>query len=218
MNGSLNQHIIREFKDQFENNCIRLLLESHKELVQHGSGFRDSDENSITVQLIGYMKKNPVSSDYKIDITREQYIDSDAVYAGIDDPDASPRIDIRLMNWTSPEKFEYFFEAKNLYENNFTKFGRATVTNAKAYCQRYIDTGIQNFIGGKYPRGCLVGYVLEGKSDSIAARINELLTEAKRNTEHLVNQPKFEKIQFRYLSTHTGCSLSELTHYFLSFT
>lgn len=202
---------------QFEGNCVQLLLESHKELIGNGANFKESDENAITVQLIGYMNKNPISTDYKIDITREQYIDSSAVYAGMEDPDTSPRIDIRFMTWTSPEKFEYFFEAKNLYETDFTKSGNKTAVNSKSYQQRYINTGIQNFINGRYPQGCLVGYVLEGNSENIADRINHLLKLAGRSSECLKNKIAYGKIQFRYESTHTSIHKTNLIHYFLNF-
>lgn len=218
MSGNFRKNIIRSFRAQFENNCVQLLLESHKELVSKGTSFKEADENSITVQLIGCMNKNPISSDYKIDITREQYLDSAAVYAGLEDPDASPRIDIRFMTWTSPEKFEYFFEAKNLYENDFTKTGNKTPTNAKSYQQRYIDTGIQNFINGKYSRGCLIGYVLEGNPEKIADKINELLKLSGRSAECLNKKSAFGRIRVHYESTHTGKHLVELTHYFLNFT
>lgn len=218
MSGNLGKNIIRSFRAQFENNCVQLLLESHKELLSKGTSLKEADENSITVQLIGCMNKNPISSDYKIDITREQYLDSAAVYVGLEDPDTSPRIDIRFMTWTSPEKFEYFFEAKNLYENDFTKTGNKTPTNAKSYQQRYIDTGIQNFINGKYSRGCLVGYVLEGDSENIADKINDLLKAASRNKECLIKISEDGKIQYCFASSHTGKNLSKLTHYFLNFT
>lgn len=218
MSGILNKNIIRSFRTQFEGNCVQLLLESHKELLSKGTKLKEADENSVTVQLIGYMEKNPISHDYKIDITREKYIDSPDVYAGVEDPDTSPRIDIRFMTWTSPEKFEYFFEAKNLYENDFTKSGNKTALNAKSYQQRYIDTGIQNFIDGRYPHGCLVGYVLEGDSGRIADKINDLLKSSSRSTESLSKKNTFGKIQIQFESNHTGKHLSKLSHYFLNFT
>ena len=216
MNGNLNKNIIHSFRTQFENNCIRLLLESHKDLLSKGMSLKDQDENSITVQLIGYMKINPISADYKIDVTREQYLDSALVYSGLESPDSSPRIDIRFMTWTSPEKFEYFFEAKDLYENDFTKKGNKTSTSSKRYQQRYIDTGMQNFINGKYYHGCLVGYILEGDPEKIADKINDLLRLAGRNSECLIKKTAIGTIQYCYESTHTSKHLSSLIHYLLN--
>ena len=177
---------------------------------------READENSITIQLIGYMNINPISVDYKIDITREQYLDSASVYSGAKSPDTSPRIDIRFMTWTSPGKFEYFFEAKNLYENDFTKQGNKTPTSSKYYQQRYIDTGMQNFIDGKYYQGCLVGYVLEGSPENIRDKINDLLKLAGRNAECLVQKTTIDSIQYCYESSHPGKRLSRLNHYLLN--
>lgn len=191
-------------------------MDSHRDLLNKGVSQKEADENAITVQLIGYMKKNPVSNDYKIDITREQYIDSEEVYKGAKDPDTSPRIDIRFMNWTSSEKFEYFFEAKNLYEKDFTKSGNKTPVDSKYYQKRYISTGIQNFVNGKYPHGCLVGYVLEGNPGNIADKINELLKSASRNSECLTKISEEGK-QYCFISNHQGKLLSKLTHFFLNF-
>lgn len=217
MSGKLSKNIVLTVRTQFEEKCVQLLFDSHMELLKKGTNLKEEDENAITVQLIGLMKKNPVSYDYKIDIGREHYLDSEDTYAGIADPNKSPRIDIRLMTWTGPEQFEYFFEAKNLYENDFTKAGNKIPVNSKSYQQRYIDTGIQNFINGRYSHGCLVGYVLEGDADKIADKINALLKSAGRNTERLSKTTAVGKIQYHYESTHTG-KILRLTHYFLSFT
>ncbi|MCS3801166.1 hypothetical protein [Niastella sp. OAS944] len=218
MSGFLNKNIIHSFRMQFEDNCVQLLLDSHKELLKTGKSFKESDENAITVQLIGCMKKNPISDDYKIDITREQYFDSDEVYSGLKDPDKSPRIDIRLMNWSSAEKVEYFFESKNLYENNFTKVGHKSSVDAKYYQKRYINTGIQNFIKGIYPRGCLVGYILEGNPEAVVEKINNLLKAEMRNGECLSKKFVNEKSQYCFVSFHNGGSLDNLYHYILGFT
>lgn len=218
MNGILNKNIVHSFRAQFENNCVQLLLESHKELLGKATSLKEADENSITVQLIGFMNINPISVDYKIDITREQYLDTASVYSGLEDPDTSPRIDIRFMTWTSAEKFEFFFEAKNLYENDFTKQGNKTPTNSKYYQQRYIDTGMQTFIDGKYYQGCLVGYVLEGNPETIVDKINDLLKLAGRNAECLVMKTSVDSIHYCYESLHSGMHLPKLTHYLLNLT
>lgn len=218
MSDKLDKNIIYSFRLQFEIRCVQLLLESHDQLTRSNTNFRDKEENAITAQLIAYMEKNPISQDYKIDITREKYVDSPAAFLGLESPDTSPRIDIRFMTWTSPEKFEYFFEAKNLYENDFRKLGKSTLVNSKAYQQRYIKTGIQNFIDRRYPNGSLVGYVLEGDPQRIADKINDYLRESNRYSESLYNGIRIGRMQFRYHSSHAEKNFPKLTHYFLSFT
>jgi hypothetical protein len=216
VSGTLNKNIVLTVRAQFEKKCVKILLDSHKELASKGRNFRDSKENAITVQLLGLMRKHKLSSD--IEITREHYEDTDAVYAGLDDPDESPRIDIKFMTWTSSQKAYYFFEAKNLYENNFTKAGKKSPISANTYQKRYIKTGIDNFTSGAYPNGFLVGYVLEGKPEKIADKINGLLKAAGRNTECLTKISEAGKIQYCFSSNHTGKNLSKLAHYFLKFT
>lgn len=216
MSGKLNKHIVLTVRKQFENNCCQILLDSHKELLKKGANLRDAKENTVTVQLLGYMQRHPLSSNYEI--TRENYNDSEAVYEGLDDPDTSPRIDIKFMTWTSSEKVKYFFEAKNLYENNFTKAGKKNPLNSKAYQKRYIKTGIDNFVNGKYPNGFLVGYVLEGNPENIAGKINDLLKTESRNGECLKKKSADGTVQYFYESKHTSTHLEHLKHYFLNFT
>lgn len=200
MRGKLSKNIVLTVRAQFEEKCVQLLFESHKDLLKKGNDLKEESENAITVQLIGLMKNNPLSYDYKIDIVREYYLDSKSAYEGIASPDQSPRIDIRLMTWTGPVQFEFFFEAKNLYENDFVKSGNISSLDSKQYQKRYIDTGIQNFIYGRYPFGSLVGYILEGDVGKIADKINDLLQSYHRTDEFLYKKAEIDKIHYQYES------------------
>ena len=73
----------------------------------------------------------------------------------------------------STYEYEYFFEAKNLKQNN------------SALKRRYINTGIDNFVSRKYANGSLIGYLLEGKIDETIKGINSLIVKDKRHTETL---------------------------------
>lgn len=215
MSGNLNSNITQFFKVQFEQNCISLLLNSYESIANKNS-FKELTENNITAQLIGLMKLNPLRTQLNISINREAYLDSDATYAGTEEADESSRIDMKYTVWNSNIEYDYFIEAKNLCENDWKKNGVATPVNAKKLQQRYISTGMQHFISGKYPNGCLVGYVTEGNCDNIANCINTLLTADGRNKEHLIKTGT-GSLTTHYNSTHTGTKIDFLNHYLLNF-
>lgn len=209
----LNQNIINAFRLQFQNNCISLLLDGYNSAYNGGSSFKENDENEITVKLVGLMKSNQNSKDYKIDIVREYYLDDTSTYSGAKHPDNSPRIDIRFMNWSTEDKLEFFMEAKNLAENDWVKSG-GTKINASKLIKRYVETGINNFVSGKYKNGCLVGYVLEGNAIGVTRKLNDYLTKQKRTKEHLLHTQNHNFIN-NFSSHHLGTSCELLEHFFL---
>lgn len=143
-----------------------------------------------------------------------RHLDNEETYLGEQHPDTSPRIDIRFMNWETSDKFEYYIEAKNLYETNLQKTGRTSPVDATKYNKRYIETGIQNFVNGKYPRGCLVGYVLVGEPDNVANNINTILLTANRKGEILV---KSNNVLTKYYFISKHSTTLELKHFLLKF-
>ena len=142
MNGKLNQDIINLFKTKFEGNCIYLLLDAYTSLLNSGHKVSEESENNITAQLVGFMKKSQLRSDLQIHLERESYLDSDETFVGLQDADKSPRIDIKYSVWNSNVEIEYYMEAKNLAENNWTKKSTGANVDAHKLRQRYIKTGI----------------------------------------------------------------------------
>src|SRR5690606_41535023 len=117
--------------------------------------------------------------------------------------DKFPRIDFRLTSFISTYEYEYFFEAKNLKQND------------SALKRRYIDTGINNFVSGKYEKGSLVAYLLEGKTDETVKGINSLLEKDKRNTE-VLNLKSNKLLKTVYESNHSN--IGTLKHLIFDFT
>jgi hypothetical protein len=216
VSGYLTSNIISKIKNEFKKNCVQLLYESYASALGSQKDFREKTENEVTVMLIGFMKQNPKSNLLRIDITREFYLDSEETYAGEVNPDASPRIDIRFMNWTNPDKTEYFIESKNVCETNWVKSETGATIDAHKLHKRYIDTGIQNFINGRYPMGCIVGYVMQGDPDKIVDKINLILLKSKRELEQL-SPIAGEELKKEFLSKHANSSIADLHHYFLCF-
>lgn len=214
MNGKLSQDIINLFKAKFESNCICLLLDAYTSLQNSNRKVSEESENNITAQLFGFMKKNQLRLDLQISLAREGYLDSDETYDGLQDADKSPRIDIKYSTWNSNIENEYYMEAKNLAEKNWTKNSTGAFVDAYKLRKRYIETGIANFTNGRYPNGCLLGYILEGKSQKIVALINKILTTENRLKEILVND-KAHYVNYSYYSKHDGTSSPLLRHFML---
>lgn len=214
MNGKLNQDIINQFKVKFESNCIYLLLDAYTSLQDSNRKVSEESENNITAQLFGFMKKSQLRLDLQIHLARESYLDSDEIYDGLQDADKSPRIDIKYSSWNSNIETEYYMEAKNLAENNWTKNSTGAILDAHKLRKRYIETGIANFISGRYPNGCLLGYVLEGNTHKIVELLNKILIAENRAKEILVNS-KIHNANYSYISKHKGTSRPLLNHFML---
>jgi hypothetical protein len=215
MRGQLSKKIIQSFKEKFEENCISLLIESFQSVHNSGRVITDYSENDITAQLVGAMKANPKRKNLQISIDRENYLDFENTYQGLTNADKSARIDIKYNTWHTSEEYEYFMEAKNLAEDNWIKSNQTCVDAARLR-KRYVETGIDNFITGKYSNGCLLGYVLQGNSDKIVEKINSLLKSAKRESEHLKSSNQYTEINF-YFSDHLNPSRMKLKHFLLNF-
>jgi hypothetical protein len=81
--------------------------------------------------------------------------------------------------------------------------------------KRYIEMGIANFLCGRYPKGCLLGYVLNGESAKVVDMINQGLTSANREKEILQKDSNYG-IDFHYVSSHVGTSMPLLKHFLLN--
>lgn len=215
MSSKLNQDIVSLFKSQFENDCIALLIDAYNSLKKSGRNIVEESENNITAQLVGYMKENPKRLNLQIYLARESYYDSQEIYNGLSDADNAPRIDIKYCAWNSNNEIEFYMEAKNLAETNWTKKTSGVTVDANSLRKRYIETGIENFTSGRYPGGCLLGYVLEGKIIKIIELLNQILKKNKRDKE-LLSEQNYSTINYHYISNHTGTSSPILRHFFLN--
>lgn len=213
--SNLNINIAQAFKTRFEESCVELFLDSFYNLTDK-QNLREQSENNVTARLVGQIKKNPLRSQLNISIDRESYLDTELTYEGSVDADESARIDLKWTVWNSDVEYEYFIEAKNICENDWKKSTVATPVSAKKLQERYISTGIQNFISGRYPCGCLVAYVMEGDCDRIVEKLNEILISSRRDAETIVKALHPTYHQF-YSSHHKGTKSPRLQHYFLMF-
>jgi len=196
--------IYNKYKDAFEQNCFRLIIEAYQTSLTENMIQLDWNENDISYELYEKMEGNPVRiKKYKIHISPEFRISKDVVkIKGF--ADKLPRIDLKMSHFALEDEFKYFFEAKRLKEKD-SDLKRA-----------YINEGMDRFISAKYPMfGCMLGYLLEGKTEETRKGINSLLEKDDRNSEIL--NPKSNKLfQFYYESNHSKIGI--LKHLIFDFT
>lgn len=217
MTGSINPIYINTTIQVLEKRCFILLSEVYADIKSKKTISINWVEEDISKELTNCLQSNKKRIAWKIRVEPEHRLYKEDNLSA----NKSPRIDFCFSTWTDTE-WEFFAEAKNLIEsdcetNRIGKNGKISI-NAHSLYKRYIETGIDNFISGKYPpNGCLIGYILQGKAENIISALNSCLYNLNRESERL-NQHSFGLIDFEssYISTHNSPSL--MKHLMFDFT
>lgn len=220
MSGKLSLKVKKSFPT-IETVSIGLLIEAyHLAMIDKGYDL-DWEEEQFNAFLLSIMNKLDITKKYQLHIDIEKkLLKEDELPVGVNDPKKLPRIDLNIESWLfkDGEKLKYFFEAKNLCQNNWNKKSAVKVS-ASYYQNRYIDTGIENFRIGRYYDGALVGYVLEGNVLPIIDKLNIILSKYANTINKLEPLSHTSSFKDIYSSTHftpTGDSLN-IKHIFLKF-
>lgn len=199
---TLNPIVYEKFRDAFEQNCCRLIIDAYQTLLIEQVIQLDWNENDISSELHRHIKENPLRRKWKVSTNVESDIPKEIPkHKGFSD--TFPRIDFRFTSFRSTYEYEYFFEAKNLKQNS------------SALKRRYINTGIDNFVSRKYENGGLIGYLLEGKTNETIKGINSLLEKDSRNKEVLIFKSN-KLLKNYYESNHSEIGI--LKHFIFNFT
>ena len=216
--GVLDASIVNSFKQGFEWKCINLLIDAYTYVNSSDSINIDCEEEYISAVLFDYIDNCQQAINWKIDITPEYRLYKNDVLKKMKSAKTAPRIDFRLCGWSNNSKLTYFVEAKNLIEIDSYKSNRKSKIPANKLHIRYIETGIDNYLSGQYPsNGCLVGYILQGKTENIVSMLNTCLCNLSRKPEILQLQ-SLEQIKFKpyYISSHNN--VSSIKHLMFDFT
>jgi hypothetical protein len=110
-----------------------------------------------------YIEVNPTRKTNHISTHVESHLPDKFIPEKRGFADKYSRIDMCFTVFHKYEEYKYFAEAKILKEKD-SKLKR-----------RYITTGIDNFVSGKYKNGCLVAYLLGGDLKNTKESVNDLL-------------------------------------------
>lgn len=206
----------------FQKNCHKAVVLGYNAMMLKPSEFKQRKENKISFRLLYEMKRLPFLTSKGIIASREDDLDNDEILYGDKEAEEADRIDfIFSINWKKKMTFEYHGEAKNLSLKSWKKSSGAKVGGSKSR-GRYIDTGIERLMFGKYADldGFLIGYVVNGSAKDNIVALNKLIKRRKL-------PPKVGLIENQYaIEKHTECYVSKnikeeneinLHHLFLEF-
>ncbi|WP_228400539.1 hypothetical protein [Chryseobacterium taihuense] len=186
----MNTIVYEKFKNAFEQKCCQLIIEAYQASLTEKVIQLDWNENDISYELFEKMEANSKRvSKFKIHLSPEFRIPKN-VSKTKGFSDKLPRIDLKMAHFALKQEFKYFFEAKRLKEKS-SDLKRA-----------YINEGMDRYISEKYPIGCMLGYLLEGKTDETIKGINSLLEKDKRNSE-ILNLASHKLMKSYYESNHS---------------
>lgn len=191
------------FRRSFEGRCIRLVVAAYQQAITEKSITVDLDENDITAMLIENISDNPVRLKWSIFANRENPLTDKNQMNKKGYSAKESRIDMQFANITSEKEYRFFMEAKNLKEKD------------SQLKRRYIYSGIDSFIYGKYPNFFLTGYLLEGDLINTVNGVNKLLKKYKREKE-ILKRCNYKYHDHYYESEHPDAVV--LKHLILDFT
>jgi len=221
---ALSKIIVNKAKSSIpsiEQVSIQLLIYAFNSIKVDKKYDLDWDEEQFSAHLISYMNKNDLTKNFNLHIDIEKkLLDESQLPNNKNNPKYLPRIDISIASWLfkENEKLQYFFEAKKLCENNWTKKSGVKVTT-KYYLDRYILTGIENFRIGRYYNGAIIGYILQGNIVNIISKLNAELSTDKSTIQNIQILSFLKSFNNIYNSIHkTPKSIDcEIKHIFLKF-
>ena len=210
--------VVPNVDESFIAACLFVLTEAFRRMKDGGRYEASWKETRFSAVLIGHMDHVQNAQDLPIRIDPECYQYSQDVLQGQADPDAAPRIDIKMSGGWTDRNVYYGVEGKVLVEKDWGTRRAAPLRS------RYIDTGIDNFVSRRYslvvPAGCVVGYVVQGKPSVVASQINRLLEKRQRTSEALLSRHEINGCFDCYESEHirqTDAKKLKLRHVLLPF-
>lgn len=216
MQDNLDQNIETGFLSAFHGWCYQAVIEGYREMARDvAAGFSEWEEEDISARLAKESQDLKWVKKKKIKIIPEVRLYDDDVYTGKKKAKSTRRIDFLFTNWFGEEDYEYYAEAKNLYQADRRRRGDAN--ESKKY---YVNGGIERFVSGAYPLGFLLGYVLRGEIDEVIRGINQIIDKKRLlpRIGHITSQSTLHSHPFCYTSTNTTSNgVLDMRHIFLKF-
>lgn len=196
-------YVIEAFKRSFEERCLMLLVSAYNTSINTHDYALDWLEDDFNAMLDRLINQNPLRLKWNIHCHVEHHLHKNIMQNVRGYADREDRIDMKLSNISHRLEYNFYVEAKRLKEKD------------SGLLNRYIDTGIDNFLTGKYPQGILLGYLLEGVINNTVQKVNGILVKNNRASEILVRKPHNIHDQY-FESTHYDFGV--ISHFVFDFT
>ena len=186
-----------------EKDCIELVVNAYYTAITENKYQIDWLENDFSELLGHHVNANPLSLRKGITCKTENKLLVEPENQEKGFADKLPRIDFVYFKIWKRQRFHCYMEAKRLKQTD-SKLKRA-----------YINEGMERYISKKYPIGCMLGYLLEGRTSETVEGINTLLKKDKRETE-VLNHKQEKLLKSYYESNHSEIGI--LKHLIFDFT
>ncbi|MDQ2714845.1 MAG: hypothetical protein M3Z08_08065 [Chloroflexota bacterium] len=209
-----------DLRTNLESLVLKLIIVAYKKMYAAGRYDTGWKENKFNAVLKGYTKKECRQYSRLTGqlwyVDREYYKDDDEVLFGEGDPDAVPRIDIVIITWVQDEDVIFPFECKLLSEKSKPSLKKYI---ERGLIDRYLNQEKDYSLGSNW--GGMIGYVLHGKHETIATKLNEQVTaQLNCTTAHLEMHQPIDGFDAIYKSQHqrpNKANLLTITHLLLTF-
>ncbi|MDR2383356.1 MAG: hypothetical protein LBD76_05670 [Prevotellaceae bacterium] len=206
--GTLNTTIVNAFNNEFERRCISLLTNAYASVQTARCVDIACTEEYISAVLFDYISKFANIVEWRIDVAPEYRKYKDEILRKKKTKKSAPQISLKYSNWMNNTNLTYLVEAQNVIEIILPEKKKGKSRNPTIISDfhlRYIaklDTCFSN----KYPpRGCMVGYILQGETKYTVNCINHYLCNCNRHLEMLHKRPsKLKGFDACYISVHNN--------------
>lgn len=199
----LFSYIEEAFKRSFDEKCVALLVAAYRTSIVNHIFLVDWMENDFTSMLVNYIDKDSRRLKWNIHCHREHHLHDDTNQTNKGFANKEDIIDMRLSSISFRQEYCFYVETKRLKEKD------------TGLLNRYIETGMDHYLTEKYPRGVLLGYLIEGNVDVTIQKINALLTKGTRTSEMLIRKEHSFHDQY-FESTHPNFGV--ISHFVFDYT
>ena len=206
--NTLDRDIVLKLYSDVRNHCAEIIEQGYENYLSDTEKIFAEDETTITAGLYDHILMIVESDELPFVVVPEFHQYTLPIKKGKVNPNKAKRFDLHFTNFNYKPRIKFGVEAKLLAQTNSSSRSATFLTN------EYVeDAGMGKFIKGIYEDdGFMLGYILNGKTDSIVVNINIKVTSTYSVKEQLI------KIKRHYISTYTlNGKDRELYHIFLHF-
>lgn len=203
-----------ELIESFQIQLFDLIYEAYKTIRTPELFLDKLDETQISLSLFDAVKIIVSREGLPCYVVSELHEYTDEIREGKKSTITAKRYDLYFESWSTPARVEFGVEAKLLVENDF--MSKTATTLIREYVS---DAGMRKYIDGIYKkRGCMIGYVVEGRTHHIVEKINSRIRISLTNEQCLIidNSGKFKHRDI-YKSEHPAELDYILYHLMLQF-